>query len=164
MRSTRRRRSVQRRKIMRARFRYTIRPSLWTLRDPTLTTSARWLGEEPIAGERILLYSEAGLGDTLQFCRYAISCGRQGATVVLEVPEALRRLLVSVEGVSQVIGAGSPLPPFNYHCRLLAPQPSARIQDDRRYDPQPRAVMQIADSGTRDGPQRARVQSSNRFV
>jgi TPR repeat/Tetratricopeptide repeat len=88
--------------------------------DARTFAAPRWLGEEPIAGKRILLYSEAGLGDTLQFCRYAISCGRQGATVVLEVPEALRRLLGSVEGVSQVIGAGSPLPPFDYHCPLLS--------------------------------------------
>jgi Flp pilus assembly protein TadD len=88
--------------------------------DARTFAAPRWLGEEPIAGKRILLYSEAGLGDTLQFCRYATSCGRQGATVVLEVPEALRRLLGSVEGVSQVIGAGSPLPPFDYHCPLLS--------------------------------------------
>jgi tetratricopeptide (TPR) repeat protein len=30
----------------------------------------RWHGED-IAGKRLLLYAEAGLGDTLQFCRYA---------------------------------------------------------------------------------------------
>jgi lipoprotein NlpI len=83
-------------------------------------SAPRWLGEEPIAGKRILLYSEAGLGDTLQFCRYATSCGRLGAAVILEVPEVLRPLLGSLDGVSQVIGAGSPLPPFEYHCPLLS--------------------------------------------
>ena len=88
--------------------------------DTRTFAAPRWLGEEPIAGNRILLYGEAGLGDTLQFCRYAISCGRLGATVILEVPEVLRRLLGSLEGVSQIIGAGSPLPPFDYHCPLLS--------------------------------------------
>jgi Tfp pilus assembly protein PilF len=88
--------------------------------DARTFAAPRWLGEEPIAGKRILLYSEAGLGDTLQFCRYAISCGRLGAAVILEVPEVLRGLLGSHEGVSQVIGAGSPLPPFDYHCPLLS--------------------------------------------
>jgi lipoprotein NlpI len=88
--------------------------------DARTFAAPRWLGEEPIAGKRILLYSEAGLGDTLQFCRYASSCGRLGATVILEVPEVLRQLLGSLEGVSQVIGAGSPLPPFDYHCPLLS--------------------------------------------
>ena len=88
--------------------------------DARKFAAPRWFGEEPIAGKRILLYGEAGLGDTLQFCRYATLCGRLGATVILEVPEVLRRLLGSLEGVSQVIGAGSPLPPFDYHCPLLS--------------------------------------------
>ena len=88
--------------------------------DARTFAAPRWLGAEPIAGKRILLHGEAGLGDTLQFCRYASSCGRLGAIVILEVPEVLRRLLGSLEGVSQVIGAGSPLPPFDYHCPLLS--------------------------------------------
>jgi hypothetical protein len=80
----------------------------------------RWLGEDTLAGKRLLLYGEGGLGDTLQFCRYGTSCARLGATVILEVPEGLRELLGSLEGVSQVISAGSPLPPFEYHCPLLS--------------------------------------------
>jgi hypothetical protein len=88
--------------------------------DARTFAAPRWLGAEPIAGKRILLYAEAGLGDTLQFCRYASLCGRLGATVILEVPEVLRRLLGSLDGVWQVLGAGSPLPPFEYHCPLLS--------------------------------------------
>jgi tetratricopeptide (TPR) repeat protein len=38
---------------------------------PRNFTQPLWLGEESIAGKRLFLYSEAGLGDTLQFCRYA---------------------------------------------------------------------------------------------
>ncbi|MEL0488897.1 tetratricopeptide repeat protein, partial [Neisseria gonorrhoeae] len=30
-----------------------------------------WLGKESLAGKTILLHAEQGLGDTLQFCRYA---------------------------------------------------------------------------------------------
>ena len=29
-----------------------------------------WLGKEPLSGKTILLHSEQGLGDTIQFCRY----------------------------------------------------------------------------------------------
>jgi hypothetical protein len=79
-----------------------------------------WRGEESIAGKRILLYSEGGLGDTLQFCRYAISCAELGATVILEVQEALRELLDGLPGVSHVVSAGSPLPSFDFHCPLLS--------------------------------------------
>jgi tetratricopeptide (TPR) repeat protein len=48
-----------------------------------------WLGEESIAGKRLLLYSEGGLGDTLQFCRYATLSAAKGATVFLEVQAPL---------------------------------------------------------------------------
>ena len=79
-----------------------------------------WLGQESIAGKRLLLQSEAGLGDTIQFCRYAIACAALGATVILEVQPALVDLLNSLEGVSRVIPKGSPLPTFDYHCPLMS--------------------------------------------
>ncbi len=44
-----------------------------------------WLGEQSLQGKTILLYAEQGLGDTIQFCRYAILVARLGATVILEV-------------------------------------------------------------------------------
>ena len=42
-----------------------------------------WLGVESLAGKTILLHSEQGLGDTLQFCRYAPLVVQRGAKVVL---------------------------------------------------------------------------------
>ncbi len=79
-----------------------------------------WLGEESIAGKRLLLYSEGGFGDTLQFCRYATSCAAQGATVLLQAQRPLLGLLATLEGVSQLIPAGSALPAFDYHCPLMS--------------------------------------------
>jgi hypothetical protein len=79
-----------------------------------------WLGDAPLAGRRLLLHAEAGLGDTLQFCRYAASCAAQGATVYLEVQPPLRGLLSNLAGVSQSIAAGGPLPPFDLHCPLMS--------------------------------------------
>ena len=79
-----------------------------------------WLGQESIAGKRLLLQSEAGLGDTIQFCRYATACAALGATVILEVQPALVDLLTTLEGVSQVIAKGKPLPAFDYHCPLMS--------------------------------------------
>jgi hypothetical protein len=67
-----------------------------------------------------LLYSEAGLGDTLQFCRYAALNSAQGAIVFLEVQPPLLSLLANLEGVSQVLAAGSPLPSFDYQCPLMS--------------------------------------------
>ncbi|MFT4069322.1 tetratricopeptide repeat protein [Paraburkholderia sp.] len=79
-----------------------------------------WLGDFPLDGKTILLHAEQGLGDTLQFCRYAALVAKRGAKVVLEVPAALLRLLSTLEGVDQLIEAGQPLPPFDCHCPLMS--------------------------------------------
>jgi hypothetical protein len=60
------------------------------------------------------------LGDTLQFCRYAALSAAQGAIVYLEVQPPLLSLLANLEGVSQVIAAGSPVPAFDYQCPLMS--------------------------------------------
>jgi len=79
-----------------------------------------WLGEEELTGKTLLLYSEQGLGDALQFCRFATTAAHRGATVILEVQAPLATLMESVTGVSAVIVEGEPLPPFDYRCPLLS--------------------------------------------
>lgn len=79
-----------------------------------------WLGKETIAGKTLLLYSEQGLGDAVQFCRFAKSVADLGATVILEVQAQLASLLESLAGVSRVVIEGSPLPEFDYRCPLLS--------------------------------------------
>ncbi|RAS18816.1 tetratricopeptide repeat protein [Paraburkholderia bryophila] len=79
-----------------------------------------WLGDFSIEGKTILLHAEQGLGDTLQFCRYAALVSALGAKVVLEVPAELTRLMTTLDGVDQLIEAGQPLPPFDCHCPLLS--------------------------------------------
>ncbi|MFM0335962.1 tetratricopeptide repeat protein [Paraburkholderia fungorum] len=79
-----------------------------------------WLGDFSIDGKTILLHAEQGLGDTLQFCRYAALVSKLGARVVLEVPSELMRLMATLDGVDQLIEAGEALPPFDCHCPLLS--------------------------------------------
>lgn len=79
-----------------------------------------WLGEASLDDKTILLHAEQGLGDTLQFCRYAALVAKQGARVVLEVQPELKRLLTGLEGVAELVTAGEPLPTFDYHCPLLS--------------------------------------------
>ncbi len=79
-----------------------------------------WLGKQAIDGKRLLLHSEGGLGDTVQFCRYAALAAARGAEVYLELQAPLNALLASLEGVSKVIEKGSPLPQFDYHCPLMS--------------------------------------------
>jgi tetratricopeptide (TPR) repeat protein len=79
-----------------------------------------WLGEDSIAGKTILLHGEQGLGDSLQFCRFAERVTGLGARVMLEVPRPLSSLCVTLRGVTQVIAHGDPLPDFDVHCPLMS--------------------------------------------
>ncbi len=79
-----------------------------------------WLGTESLNGKTILLYAEQGLGDTIQFARYASIVAKLGAKVLLEVQPQLARLLRGLEGVHQVIIQGEKLPKFDYQCPLMS--------------------------------------------
>jgi len=79
-----------------------------------------WLGDAPLVDKTVLLHAEQGLGDSIQFCRYARDVQALGAHVLLEVPRPLMSLFASLEGVSQIIEKGAPLPQFDYHCPLLS--------------------------------------------
>jgi Flp pilus assembly protein TadD len=78
----------------------------------------RWNGEA-IGGRTILLHAEQGLGDTLQFCRYAALI-EPSAKVVLEVQAPLVKLLARLPGVAQVVAPGAAVAPFDLHCPLLS--------------------------------------------
>ena len=83
-------------------------------------TQPLWLGKESLANKKILLWSEQGLGDSIQFCRYAKLVKSLGATVFLDVPKPLVALLGHLEGVDLLIENGTPLPDFDYQCPLLS--------------------------------------------
>ena len=78
-----------------------------------------WDGEA-LAGRTILLQAEQGLGDTLQFCRYAALVAERGGHVVLEVQPSLLRLLASLPSVVQLVAQGDALPSFDLCCPLLS--------------------------------------------
>jgi hypothetical protein len=65
-----------------------------------------------------LLHAEQGLGDTIQFARYAPLLAHAGAKVVLEAPAALTSLLARIDGVAAVVARGEPLPEFDVQCPL----------------------------------------------
>jgi hypothetical protein len=79
-----------------------------------------WLGDEPIAGRTIVIVSEQGLGDTLQFCRYVSLVAALGANVIVRAQSPLRSLLAELDGVAQVVTEGEALPPFDYYCPMMS--------------------------------------------
>jgi tetratricopeptide (TPR) repeat protein len=84
-----------------------------------LFAAPQWKGE-PLHGETILLHAEQGLGDTLQFVRYAPLVAEHGGRVILEVQPRLVRLLRGLPGVTEVVGRGGPLPEFAWQCPLMS--------------------------------------------
>jgi hypothetical protein len=83
-------------------------------------TQPLWLGQQSLVDKTILLHAEQGLGDTMQFCRYAPLVAQLGAKVILEVQRPLFKLLQNLEGVSQLVAMGDPLPLFDYQCPLMS--------------------------------------------
>jgi Tfp pilus assembly protein PilF len=79
---------------------------------------SEWDGSR-LAGETVLLYTEQGYGDAVQFVRYATLAAGRGARVVLRCARELHALLGTVAGVSRVIAPEETVP-FDLHASLLS--------------------------------------------
>lgn len=101
--------------------------SRWRFREvhrvPRSFTCPRWRGE-PLSGQRILLHAEQGLGDTIQFCRYACLVVARGGFPLLEVQAPVERLLRSLAavraGLAQVRLLGAPINDYDLECPLMS--------------------------------------------
>jgi tetratricopeptide (TPR) repeat protein len=96
-------------------------------RNPRVFSQPRWHGEA-LGGRRILLHAEQGLGDTIQFCRYASMVAARGGHVILQVQEPALRLMQSLAAVraglveTALLGARPPEfdPKFDLECPLMS--------------------------------------------
>lgn len=92
-------------------------------RTPLVFRQPRWKGE-PLAGRRILLHAEQGLGDAIQFCRYAELVAERGGHVILQVHAPVERLARSLDGVragkAEVACLGEEPPTFDLECPLMS--------------------------------------------
>lgn len=84
------------------------------------TRLPRWQGES-LAGMHLLLRAEQGLGDTLQFVRFARELQGRGAHITLECQPALVELLQNVAGIDRVVAQSDPLPDDAFGCDLYIP-------------------------------------------
>ena len=98
----------------------------WRWRRDSFTSPPRgfsqpcWDGS-PLAGRRILVHGEQGLGDTIQFLRYLPLVAAAGGSVLAECQSAsLLPLVQRVPGVGAVFTMGEPLPPFDLQVPLLS--------------------------------------------
>jgi Flp pilus assembly protein TadD len=86
---------------------------------PALFARPRWDGSR-LEGRTILIFAEQGLGDIIQFIRYAPLVKQYGGTVVFASHQALGRLLRSCPGIDRLTVEGEELPPFDMQAPLLS--------------------------------------------
>jgi ADP-heptose:LPS heptosyltransferase len=110
-----------------------------------------WLGNETLEGKTILIVSDEGLGDAMQFARYIPMVARLGARIILVVQDALYPLLSNFPGIAQCVplSATSRLPDFDFHCSIM----SLPLALKTRLDSIPSAISYLP------SPPRARVQA-----
>jgi Tfp pilus assembly protein PilF len=78
-----------------------------------------WNGR-PLEGRTVLLWSEQGFGDALQFLRFVPEVARRGGRVVLEVMDGLQGLASRLPGVAAVTVRGAEPPAFDTHAALMS--------------------------------------------
>jgi tetratricopeptide (TPR) repeat protein len=93
------------------------------LQDPLLSLRGRyrkpvWSGQD-LRGRTILLRSEQGIGDVIQFIRYAPHVKALGATVILQLRKNIGVLAKSFPGVDKIVAPGESLPDFDFFIHLM---------------------------------------------
>jgi tetratricopeptide (TPR) repeat protein len=79
-----------------------------------------WTGVEEINGKTLFVYIQAGLGDAIQFYRYAALIQAQGARVILSVNDRLLPLLQSATPTVAMLGLEQVPERFDYHIPLMS--------------------------------------------
>jgi tetratricopeptide (TPR) repeat protein len=80
----------------------------------------RWTPNMDLSGKTLLLIHEQGLGDTLQFCRYAKLLENQGTQVLMEVPKDLVSIVQSLSPHIRVHETDACTEPFDAFCPMMS--------------------------------------------
>lgn len=86
---------------------------------PRKLPKPRWHGE-PLTNKTILIHTEQGFGDAIQFVRYIPLLKQAGARVIVECKKPLIRLFTTAKGIDHLSIQGSRLPHYDCHCPMLS--------------------------------------------
>lgn len=78
----------------------------------------RWRGDQDLSGKSLFVYTDQGLGDAIQFARYARLAESRGARVILAVQARLQGLMSRLSPTIQIIGEEESPERFDFHCPL----------------------------------------------
>ncbi|MGB3535931.1 MAG: TIGR03032 family protein [Microcoleaceae cyanobacterium] len=80
----------------------------------------QWQGED-ISGKTLLIHTEQGAGDAIQFIRYIPLAAKQCQQIILICTKYLKPLFETVEGIDEIILAGDiSLSAFDVYCPLMS--------------------------------------------
>lgn len=79
----------------------------------------RWTGQD-IKDKTLLLIGEQGLGDTIQFVRFALDIAKRGGKVVLVVPDGCKPLFGVRPPIMATVGFGEDLPEYDYWVPMMS--------------------------------------------
>ncbi|MFT5540494.1 MAG: cytochrome c-type biogenesis protein CcmH/NrfG [Alphaproteobacteria bacterium] len=85
----------------------------------SLPGGSEWDGR-PIPGRRLLIHHEQGLGDAIQFLRFAADAENLGARVTYRGPETLLPLARCVDGISAVSALDAKPPTFDLWVPMMS--------------------------------------------
>jgi hypothetical protein len=88
--------------------------------DTTDKNIPLWLGIDDLHGKSILIYGEQGLGDSIQFIRFAPQLTQLGAKVFIKVDSQLHEIFHEITGVEGVIQTEKDLPSFDFQCPMMS--------------------------------------------
>ncbi len=81
--------------------------------------SPRWDGS-PLNDRSIYLFTEQGVGDSIQFIRYVPILKEMGVQVILECHQPLKRLFTTMSAVDKLVVKGYQIPKHDCHAALMS--------------------------------------------
>lgn len=79
-----------------------------------------WDGTQTLTNKTIFIYSEQGLGDTIQFCRYIEMLTKLGPRIFFKPQPQLLSLFNDFEGIDRIISNDNESIDYDYHCSLMS--------------------------------------------